>query len=150
MCVHFFIGENMDNLINILIKESKKSLLTNDVPVAAIIVENGKIIAKAHNSREKYQNVISHAEIIALQKACKKKKTWHLDDCEIYVTMEPCLMCMNAISQSRIKKIYYVLENKTFKKIQNVMNDKIEIMRLEDSNDELNNLIKNFFIEKRK
>lgn len=140
----------MENLINILIKESKKSLLTNDVPVAAIIVENGKIIAKAHNSREKYQNVISHAEMIALQKACKKKKTWHLDDCEIYVTMEPCLMCMNAISQSRIKKIYYVLENKTFKKIQNVMNDKIEIMRLEDSNDELNNLIKNFFIEKRK
>ena len=140
----------MNNIINILIKESKKCLLTGDVPVAAVIVENGKIIAKARNSREKYQNVISHAEIIALQKACKKKKTWHLDNCEIYVTMEPCLMCMNAISQSRIKKIYYILENNTFKKIQNTMNDKIEKIQLNDSTNKINDLIKNFFVEKRK
>ena len=150
MCVHFFIGENMEDIVNILIKEAKKSLKTNDVPVSAVIVDNGKIIAKAHNSREKYHDVTSHAEILALQKACKKNKTWHLDECEIYVTMEPCLMCMNAISQSRIKKIYYVLDNDKFKEIQNTMNDKIIKTKILDPNNELNNLIKNFFIEKRK
>ena len=140
----------MEDIVNILIKEAKKCLKTNDVPVSAVIVENGKVIAKAHNSREKYHNVINHAEILALQTACKKKKTWHLDNCEIYVTMEPCLMCTNAISQSRIKKIYYILDNDKFKEIQNTMNDKITKAKILDPNNELNNLIKNFFIEKRK
>ena len=149
MCA-FFIGDIMNSIIDILINESKKCLKTGDVPVAAIIVENNKILSKAHNCREKDHNITSHAEMLALQKACKKKKSWHLDDCEIYVTMEPCLMCMNAISQSRIKKIYYVLENNKFREIQNTMNEKIMKKQIPDSNNELNNLIKNFFIEKRK
>ena len=136
--------------VNILFKESIKSLKTNDVPVGAIIVENNEIIAKAHNSREKDQCVTRHAEIIALEKACKKKKTWHLDDCEIYVTMEPCLMCMNAISQARIKKINYVLSNNSFKKIQETMNKKIILNKIDDNQNQLNNILKNFFKDKRK
>ena len=140
----------IDKYINILLNETKKSLLSNDVPVSALIVENNKIISKAHNSREKYQNVMKHAEIIALEKACKKKKTWHLDNCEIYVTMEPCLMCMNAISQSRIKRIYYILQNDTYKKIQSNMNEKLEINKIDIKNNELNIILKNFFKDKRK
>ena len=140
----------IDKYVNILINETKKSLLSNDVPVAALIVENNKIISKAHNCREKYQNVMKHAELIALEKACKKKKNWHLDNCEIYVTMEPCLMCMNAISQSRIKRIYYILQNDTYKKIQSNMNEKLEINKIDIKNNEINIILKNFFKDKRK
>ena len=136
--------------LNLLIEEAKKSLKTSDVPVGAIIVDDGKKIAKAHNSREKYQCVTKHAELIALEKACKKKKTWHLDNCEIYITMEPCLMCINAISQARIKKINYILENDKFKKIQNTMNEKININQIEDGQKQIDELLKNFFKDKRK
>ena len=136
--------------LNLLVEEAKKSLKTSDVPVGAIIVDDGKIIAKAHNSREKYQCVTKHAELIALEKACKKKKTWHLDNCEIYITMEPCLMCINAISQARIKKINYILENDKFKKIQNTMNGKININQIEDGQKQIDELLKNFFKDKRK
>ena len=136
--------------INILIKEATKSLETGDIPISAIIVENDKIISKAHNSKEKYNVVTRHAEIIALEKACKKKKTWHLDNCEIYITMEPCLMCMNAISQARIKKIYYILDNKKYKITQNNMNKKIQIKKIETQDLKIENLLQNFFKDKRK
>lgn len=78
-----------------------------DIPIGAVIVKDDKIIAKAVNEREKNNNVICHAEIIALQKACKKLKNWRLNDCEIYVTLEPCPMCASAILQARINKIYF-------------------------------------------
>ncbi len=78
-----------------------------DIPIGAVIVKDDKIIAKAVNEREKNKNVICHAEIIALQNACKKLKNWRLNDCEIYVTLEPCPMCASAILQARINKIYF-------------------------------------------
>ena len=93
--------------MKIAIKEANKAFKINEVPVGAVIVKNKKIIAKAYNKREKTKNVINHAEIIAITKACKKIKNWRLDDCEIYITMEPCMMCSGAIQQSRIKKIIY-------------------------------------------
>ena len=96
------------------IKQEKKAYNKKEVPVGAVIVCNNKIIAKSYNMREKKKNVIKHAEIIAIAKACKKKKTWKLDDCEIYVTMEPCLMCFGAIMQARIKKIYYGIQNEKY------------------------------------
>ncbi len=139
----------MNNIIETLIKEAEKSIKSNDVPVAAIITENGEIISKAHNCREKYQSVTKHAEIIALEKACNKKKSWHLDDCEIYITMEPCLMCMNAISQARIKKIHYILENKKYVEIQSKMNNKLIKNKIEISNKKIDILLKNFFKDKR-
>lgn len=72
----------------------------------AIIVKNGKIIARAHNLRELKQSSLAHAEILCIDKACKKLKTWRLDDMEMYVTLEPCSMCSGAIIQSRISKVY--------------------------------------------
>ena len=97
--------------MKIAIKEANKAFKINEVPVGAVIVKNKKIIAKAYNKREKTKNVINHAEIIAITKACKNIKNWRLDDCEIYITMEPCMMCSGAIQQSRIKKIIYGVKN---------------------------------------
>ncbi len=87
------------------LKLAKKS--GKDIPIGAVIVKDGKIIAKAVNEREKKHNVIYHAEMLALEKACKKLKNWRLNDCEIYITLEPCPMCASAILQARIQKIYF-------------------------------------------
>lgn len=90
-------------------KEALKSFKINEVPVGAVIVMNGKIIAKAHNNRQKKHNVLGHAEILAILKASKKVKDWRLDNCELYVTLEPCDMCTMVINKSRIKQVYYLL-----------------------------------------
>ena len=79
----------------------------SDIPIGAVIVKDGKIIAKAVNQREKKQNTVYHAEIIAIQKANKRLKNWRLNDCEMYVTLEPCPMCASAILQARISKLYF-------------------------------------------
>ena len=78
-----------------------------DIPIGAVIVKDGKVISKAVNQREKKQNAVNHAEIIAIQKANKKLKNWRLNDCEMYVTLEPCPMCASAILQARISKLYF-------------------------------------------
>lgn len=88
------------------IKEAMKAYKKEEIPVGAIIVKDGKIIARAHNLKETKKSVISHAEILAIEKANKKLKTWRLNDCEMYITLEPCTMCMGAIILSRMKKIY--------------------------------------------
>ena len=103
-----------EKIMKLAIKEAKKALKYDDVPVGAVIIKNNKVIAKAHNKKEKTKNVINHAEIIAISKACKKLKKWRLDDCEIYVTMEPCMMCSGAIEQARIKTIIYGIKNEKF------------------------------------
>lgn len=95
------------------IEEAKKALKKNEVPIGAVIVKNGKIIAKGYNKREKNQNATSHAEIIVIEKACKKLKSWRLDDCEIFVTLEPCPMCAGAIANARIKTLIYGAKEKT-------------------------------------
>ena len=100
--------------MQIAIKQAKKALKCGEVPVGAVIVKNNKIISKAFNKKEKLKNVTKHAEIIAISKACKKLKNWRLDDCKIYVTMEPCMMCSGAIEQSRIKKIVYGVKNENY------------------------------------
>lgn len=89
------------------LKEAKKAYLKEEVPIGAVIVKDGKVIARAHNLREKTNNAISHAEILAIEKACKKLNSWRLEDCTIYVTLEPCPMCLGAMMQARIKKVYY-------------------------------------------
>ena len=112
------------------IKEAKKALALNEIPVGAIIVKNGKIIARGYNKKETKNDATRHAEIIAIEKACKKMKTWHLNECELYVTLEPCLMCCGAIIQSRIKKIYYGIESKRFGYVESIgtlFNEKIHI-----------------------
>ena len=100
-----------ENYMKEAIKQAEKAYKIDEVPIGTIIVKNNKIIAKAYNKKEKTKLVTKHAEIIAIEKACKRLKTWHLDDCELYTTLEPCLMCSGAIIQSRIKKIYCSVKN---------------------------------------
>ena len=88
------------------LKEAKKAYDKDEIPVGAVIVKDNKIIARAHNLKEGKNNAICHAEILAIQKACKKLGSWRLLDCEMYVTLEPCSMCAGALINSRIRKIY--------------------------------------------
>ena len=88
------------------LKEAEKAYNKLEVPVGAVIVKDGKIIARAHNQKETKTDTTKHAEITAIQKASKKLKSWRLIDCEMYVTLEPCTMCAGAIINSRIKKVY--------------------------------------------
>ena len=91
--------------------EAEKSLAFDEVPVGAVIVRNEKILARAHNLKNKSNSSLAHAEILAINKASKKIQNWRLNDCDIYVTLEPCPMCASAIKQSRIKNIYYGVES---------------------------------------
>ena len=93
--------------MKLAIAEAKKSLKNNDVPVGAVIVKDGVVVAKAYNTREKTQLTIAHAEINALQKANKIVNRYRLDGAVIYITKEPCLMCMGALLSARISKIVY-------------------------------------------
>ena len=87
--------------------EAKKAEKKGEVPIGAVIVKDGKVIAKAHNLRQSKQSPIAHAEVLAIQKASKKLNSWRLEDCTLYVTLEPCPMCSGAIIQSRIKNVIF-------------------------------------------
>lgn len=99
--------DKTEKYMRFALKEAQKAALIDEVPVGCIIVLNDKIIAKAHNKKETTNDPCGHAEIIAIRKACKKINNWRLENCEMYVTIEPCIMCSGAIIQSRIKKIFY-------------------------------------------
>ena len=86
------------------LKEAKKAYEKEEIPVGAVIVKDNKIIARAYNQKEEKRDTTKHAEIIAIQKASKKIDAWRLQDCEMYVTLEPCSMCAGAIIQARKKK----------------------------------------------
>lgn len=88
------------------LKEAQKAKDKLEVPIGAVIVKEGKIIARAHNLRESKKSAIAHAEVLAIQKACKKLDSWRLIDCDMYVTLEPCSMCAGAILNSRLHKVY--------------------------------------------
>ena len=88
-------------------KEAHKAELRDEVPIGAVIVCDGKIIARAHNTRQTKQISTHHAEILCIEKACRKLNSWRLEGCELYVTLEPCPMCAGAIQQSRIKKVVF-------------------------------------------
>lgn len=89
------------------LNEAKKAYAKNETPIGAVIVKDGKVIARAHNLRETKKNALCHAEILAINKACKKLGGWRLFECDMYVTLEPCLMCAGAIVQSRIRNLYF-------------------------------------------
>lgn len=141
-----------EKYMNEAINQAKKAYQNNEVPIGAVIVKDNKIIAKAYNKKEKTKLVTKHAEMIAIEKACKKLKTWHLNDCELYTTVEPCLMCTGAIVQSRIKKIYCATKNEKFGELDNVVNNsnlkiEIEYGLLKEKSVEL---LQQFFNKKRK
>ena len=88
------------------LKEAKKAYKIGEIPIGAVVVKDNEIIARGHNQKEIKKDATKHAEIIAIQKASKIVQGWRLEDCEMYVTLEPCMMCTGAIIQSRIKKVY--------------------------------------------
>ena len=88
------------------LKEAHKAFDKAEVPIGAVIVRDGKVIARGHNLREVKNQACAHAEILAIEKACKKLKAWRLENCDMYVTLEPCAMCAGAILNARIKNLY--------------------------------------------
>lgn len=136
--------------------EAQKAKKKDEVPIGCVIVKDNKVISRGHNLREKKNDVTSHAEIEAIRKASKKLNDWQLIDCDLYVTIEPCLMCMGAIIQSHIKNIYYggedpkggaVSSSINFKEIKNLNHyPNVEGGILKE---ECSNIIKNYFRNKR-
>lgn len=131
------------------IEEAKKT--AKDIPVGAVIVNNGEIIARAHNTKEETNDVTAHAEILAIKKASEKLNNWRLDDCELYVTLEPCPMCAWAILDSRIKAVYFGSYDTQYGALGS---SNIDLLKLSKScpkiyggimEEECNNLLKNFF-----
>lgn len=111
MCT-FILGDFMNvKYMNMALKQAKKAFNNNEIPVGAVIVKDDHVISKAYNTKEKFNCAINHAEILAIIKASKKLKNWRLNDCEMYVTLEPCPMCASAIKQSRIKCVYAALKS---------------------------------------
>lgn len=139
-----------EKYINELINLSKKSLKKSEVPIAALIIdENGKIISKAYNTRNIKQQTINHAEILAITKANKKLKSWRLNKCMLYVTIEPCDMCKSVIKESRIQNVYYLLprlpeKNQYNKTIFNKLKD------MSEKEDKYQEIINKFWKNKRK
>lgn len=137
----------MKDYMEIALTEAKKANKVDEVPVGAVIVKNNKIISKAHNTKEKDNLVISHAEINAIIKACKKLKDWRLNDCKMYVTLEPCKMCEEVIKETRIDKVYYLI-----KRTNNITESQKNIICKAGNKheEEYEELLKNFFNNKRK
>ena len=130
------IYDELDRLVDVAIKK-------NEVPIAALIVKEGKIIAKAYNKVNKSNNILDHAEIICIRKASKKLHNWRLNDCELYVTLEPCDMCREVIKKSRVGKVYYLLSQNEHE------TEKIpECVKLDDDINIQNKLVE-FFKQKR-
>lgn len=147
----------MKKYMKIALIEAQKSFNKNDVPVGAVIIKNNKIISKGRNKKQLKKQATKHAEIIAIEKACRKLKTWHLDDCTLYITLEPCMMCCGAIIQSRIKKVVYATPNSKFgyvesidKLLQNKKNNHYVEIEKGICEEEASTLLKRFFVEKRK
>jgi len=99
--------EDIEKFMKIAINESKKALKYGEVPIGAVIVQNGKVLSKAFNRRENSQIATHHAEILAIEKACKKLRSWRLDNADIFITLEPCYMCAGAILNARLKRVFF-------------------------------------------
>jgi len=126
------------------------------VPIGACIVKDGKIIASGYNTREKTQNALHHAEIIAINRACKKLGSWRLDDCEMFVTLQPCPMCAGAIIASRIKTVYFFAPDDTDPHLcedilsSTRLNHKTALVHLSEFQKPAQDLLQSFFKSARK
>lgn len=139
------------DFMKLALKEAKKAYSEGEVPIGAVLVLDGKVISKGRNKREKTQNALHHAEVIAIDKACRKLKSWRLDGAVMYVTLEPCPMCAGAIANARIKKVIYAAKDasnnseiieKIFSSTR--LNHKVEYIQ-GDYADECSKLLSSFF-----
>lgn len=138
--------------MEIALKEAKKANKKDEVPIGAVIVKDNKVIAKGYNKREKSKNAINHAEIVAIKRACRKLKDWRLENCEMYVTLKPCPMCAGAISNARIKRVYFGAEETNSKDnlceqifSSTRLNHKVELVKLEEYSSICSELLSSFF-----
>lgn len=142
--------------IELAIKEGYKALELGEIPVGAIIVKDNKVVGRGHNLKENNKSVISHAEIIAIEEACRNTGDWRLTGCEMYVTLEPCPMCAGAIMQSRISKLHIGTFNRDMGacgSIVDLVNNRYLNSYLNINwlyNKECSDIITNFFKNRRK
>ncbi len=101
-----------EKYMKMALKEAQKAADINEVPIGCVIVRNDKVIAKAYNKRNTEKNVLAHAELLAIKQACKKTGDWRLEDCTMYITLEPCQMCSGAMVQARLKRAVIGAMNK--------------------------------------
>ncbi|MDD3027274.1 MAG: nucleoside deaminase [Erysipelotrichaceae bacterium] len=146
---------NIDEFyMKIAYDEAMKCLDIDEVPVGAIIVKDDQIIAAAHNTRETTQMATAHAETLAIMEACSKLKSWRLDDCTLYTTLEPCLMCSGAIVSSRIKRVVYGTREYRWIALDRIIQDKSSINHHPEitsgiMEQECSQIIKDYFKNKR-
>jgi tRNA(Arg) A34 adenosine deaminase TadA len=144
MYVVMFMNKYVDRIIEL----AKIAYDNDDIPVGAIVVKNNEIIGEGFNTRNSFKSVIGHAEIDAIEMACKHIGDWRLDDCIMYVTLAPCMMCTGAIIESRINNIYYLCDR------TNVLfnsSDYINIEKIDDADNitKYTKLLQLFFENKR-
>ena len=136
----------MDEFIDIILDEAGKAFNEEEIPIGAVVINNEKIISRGHNSREKNNNILGHAEINAIIDASKKLGRWNLSDCDLYVTLKPCSMCLEVIKQARIKHVYYLLDKLDYKKEYN----KTVVTKLKNRREQMySSMLANFFKNKR-
>jgi len=112
---------NDEKIMKAALKEAKKAEIYDEVPIGAVVVYQDKIIARAFNKKESTKKATAHAEVLAIEKANKKIGDWRLENCTLYVTVEPCLMCAGAIIQSRIKRVVYGASDSKFGAMESVV-----------------------------
>lgn len=137
------------------IAQAQKAFEKQEIPVGAVIVKDGEIVSRGYNKRESSQNATFHAEIIAIQKACKKLKSWRLDECDLYVSLEPCPMCLGAAINARIKNVYFAAKQTSSQDdisqqiaTSQRLNHKVNLVYLPD--EKAGRLLTKFFEKKRR
>ncbi|MFC1496345.1 nucleoside deaminase [Candidatus Margulisiibacteriota bacterium] len=117
----------MKNIMQAALNEAQKARSKEEVPIGCVIVKNGKIIARGHNLRETKKDPLAHAELIAIKKASKKIGDWRLNMCELFVTLEPCPLCAQAIIQARIPKVYFGTPDPKFRSSRILRKNKVAV-----------------------
>ena len=131
--------------MNLALEEAKKADSLDEVPIGAVIVRDNEVIAATYN-RKTLDNIATyHAEVLVIEEACRKLDTWYLDDCTLYTTVEPCMMCTGAIIQARIPRVVFGTNNENFGYLSKIIDSKIEIVSgllKEECSDILTNFFK--------
>ena len=96
-----------EKFMRLALKQAQVSYKNDEVPIGAVVVKDGVVIARAHNTRNASKNAVEHAELVAIQRACKRLGDWRLSGCDLYVTLEPCVMCLGACYNARIATVYF-------------------------------------------
>lgn len=138
----------VDKYMKMAFLEAKKAFELDEIPVGCVIVRNNEIIACGYNQKENKRSAIMHAEVIAIDNACGKLGTWRLDECDLYVTLEPCMMCLGAILEARIKNVYFGAKKSEQMFVRNKVGDFVNLFFVNDA--ACSKILSDFFVNKRK